>query len=478
MRIVYLLKSFSLLTTMGFAAEETFSKHSLKCNMTQVYEEVPEEVGSIEQMFSQGLFYGRFRINSFGFKWDEERENRRKNHRVVGVGSSIGFQSGRLHGLSLGGTLHGTKAKGSLSSSDAGLYKAGKGVLNRSDVLNHSRYTMATFSEGYIAYNYEDNILKIGRQVFESFLTAGNDTKMIPNSFEGISLVHSSLRDTIFRIAYFNQQKLRDHTTFHRVFAYNGMDENDDSAMHRGLTTAKLKARGIKDRLLIFSARYRGFEDMMLQFNYTSVPELISSFMLQASRRVELGDWTLIPTVRYMRQLDKGAGAIAGANLRSKTSGYRNTESLESSLYGVRVDMVNEAVKWRLGYTQVGDAGDIVAPWRGFPTAGFTRAMGQYNWYANTKSYMLQLDYAFETLPDLKILSRFVVQDFDDKKIGVQADATLFSFDILKKVEDENLYFKTRYAHVMGDDDTIAANGMKKENSSYSEIRFEMNYLF
>ena len=111
---------------------------------------------------------------------------------------------------------------------------------------------------------------------------------------------------------------------------------------------------------------------------------------------------------------------------------------------------------------KIADKCDIVAPWIGLPTAGFTRAMTQYNWYANTKSCMLQFDYEFETIPDLKVMSRFVVQDFDDEKIGVKSTAILFwDLDIvfvhiiqammllglllLGKKLDLNLYFYNTY---------------------------------
>ena len=140
--------------------------------------------------------------------------------------------------------------------------------------------------------------------------------------------------------------------------------------------------------------------------------------------------------------------------------------------------MIKDAFKIRIGYTKVADKGDIVAPWRGFPTSGFTRAMGQYNWNANTKSYMVQFDYAFESIPEFTLLSRYVKQDFDDKKIGVQSDSDVYTLNLVKVLANKKLYLKTRYAHVLGDNNTVASNGILKNNSSYDEMRFEINYLF
>lgn len=179
-----------------------------------------------------------------------------------------------------------------------------------------------------------------------------------------------------------------------------------------------------------------------------------------------------------MYQFDEGAGAIGGANLKTITVGYNNPNSLDAALYGARVDIVQDAFKLRFGYTKVADKGDIIAPWRGFPTGGFTRAMGQYNWYANTKSYMMQLDYEFEDFEEFKVISRFSIQDFDDNKVGVQADSKVFTLDFLKGLGESSYYLKTRLAHVVGDDDTVTSSGFTKLDPSYDEIRLEINYLF
>ncbi|MCO4844521.1 MAG: hypothetical protein KC427_00725 [Sulfurovum sp.] len=48
--------------------DEDSQKHSLKCNMLHLYDDLPGEVDNITDMFSQGIFYGRLRFNSFGFR--------------------------------------------------------------------------------------------------------------------------------------------------------------------------------------------------------------------------------------------------------------------------------------------------------------------------------------------------------------------------------------------------------------------------
>ena len=469
---------------------EDVQKHSLKCDMRHIFEEDPEKAENISDMFCRGVFYGRIRFNSFGFQWKEETEfagvQLRKNHVIAGLGGSLIYRSAYMNGFAVGAGIYTSTSKGSLNNDEAYLYKSGKGVLSRYDALTEGKVSLNSLAQAYLEYKHKYVSLKIGRQIFESFLTRSNDTKMIPNTFEGVTLNIPTLYDTSFKAAYLTRQKLRDHTDFHHVLAagdnpddpYAFFTQNDDTAMHYGLNLSELKARGINDRLIILEAKNRSIENLTVNVNYTAVPDLISSAMVQADYRVYMGNWSVIPALRYMQQFDNGAGDIGGANLKTLTDGYKDPDSLDTELYGARVDVLYDTLKLRFGYSNIADKGDIVAPWRGFPTAGFTRAMGQYNWCANTESFMFQLDYKFEKLSDFKIISRFAIQDFDDEKMGVQADSNTFTIDFLKGLGQTPVYLKTRFAHVYGDKNTVAENGFHKLDPSYDEVRFEVNYLF
>ena len=470
--------------------DEDFFKHSLKCNMLHLYNDDPDNVNNLWGMFTEGIYYGRLRFNSFGYQWNEPLQvdgvKIRDNHAIAAVGGSLIYRTAYLYGFGVGVGLYTTRSMGSLDDTEAYLYKAGKGSLSRYDYKSDGSDSIHTFAQAYLEYQHEENSVKLGRQIFESFLTKSNDTKMIPNTFEGLTFDSKNIFGTSVKLAYLTQQKLRDHSSFHHLLAvgddendpYSIYSENDDSAMHFGLKKSKLEAKGIEDRLIVAEAKSTSIENLTLLMNYTAVPELVSSGMLQADYRIPMGDWSVIPALRVMQQFDMGAGSIGGANLKTLTQGYTDPQSLDAALYGARVDVVQDALKMRFGYTKIADKGDIIAPWRGFPTAGFTRAMAQYNWYANTESYMVQLDYEFEDISEFKIISRFAIQDFDDEKQGVQADSKVFTIDLFKGLGESAYYLKTRYAHVMGDNDTMTSYGYNKLNPSYDEIRVEINYLF
>jgi len=144
--------------------------------------------------------------------------------------------------------------------------------------------------------------------------------------------------------------------------------------------------------------------------------------------------------------------------------------SLDSWLLAARLDLLMPQKQgfFRLGYSQIADKADILAPWRGFPTGGFTRAMAQYNWYANTKTYMARAAYKFT--PNFDVSLRYAIQDFDDDKVNVQGDSTIWHLDTVYKFSPE-FYMKTRVGIV----DADIKNG---NDVSYNEYRLEFNYLF
>jgi hypothetical protein len=98
---------------------------------------------------------------------------------------------------------------------------------------------------------------------------------------------------------------------------------------------------------------------------------------------------------------------------------------------------------------------------------------------------MIRADLDLDTaglIPGVHAFMRYAVQDFDDDKLGTQADSNVVTLDILKEFTAyPGLYMKFRMAHVVGDDDTVVSvNGVPKTklDPSYDEARFEINYLF
>ncbi|WP_309498868.1 hypothetical protein [Sulfurovum sp.] len=478
-------------TVKAEAPTQATSKRQLKENMTLVYNTLPGSVDNIGDMFSEGIFYGRLRSNSFYWDWDSEALDPEDN-KAMGMGGSLIYKSAALNGFSFTMGYYGSLNPGFFNedASDVGIVKSGKDTFSRYKVLKTGDYGMHVLGEAYLEYNNGTVDVIAGRQLFESVFTASNDTKMIPNTFDGISIAAKIAPKTTARVAWFAEQKLRDHENAHDVVTFKdeageSWNNNDDAVVHKGLSYANfLKAGEDPDHnLFMADVNTKYIDNLDFTISGLSLPGVVNDIVAEAHYRVLLDNgWAIRPGVRYFHQMDDGGGAVAvkgadGLDMSGKVAtGYSadviNGHSLDSSLFAARVDTEtpNQKGLLRFAYSKVADKADILAPWRGFPTGGFTRLMGQYNWAANTETYMVQGSYKFNPLFNTSL--GYAIQDFDDAKVNVQADSNVWHMDNVSKLA-KDLEMKVRIALVSADPGTTG-----KDDSSYNEYRLEFNYLF
>ncbi len=475
--------------------KEDKPERQLKGDMVVVYNKLPGTVDNVRDMFAQGIFYGRLRSNTFYWDWDVESASD-KDNKNMGVGGSLIYKSAVLNGFS--GTIG---YYGSLSpeffrmdKDEVGFSKAGKDTFSRYKVATAGSYGIHVIGQAYLEYANDTVDIKAGRQLFESVFTASNDTKMIPNTFDGVSVSANIAPKTTARAAWFGKQKLRDHEDAHDLITFKTADyatnpyskwnNNDDAAVHKGLNYANFVAAGEDTNHDMFLADITTgvVENLDFTLSALTVPGIVTDIVAEAHYRIPFENgWAIRPGARYYHQMDDGGGDVAGyTNLSGKAAtGYdaKVATSLDSSLFAGRVDleMPNKKGFFRLGYSKVADKADIVAPWRGFPTGGFTRAMAQFNWYANTETFMARAVYEFN--PTWKASLRYVVQNFDDAKDNVQADSTVWHLDTWTNIT-KRLQMRMRVGIVEADDNIAKSLGGTKTDVSYNEYRLEFNYLF
>lgn len=479
------------------SADDAKPKRELKGNMMEVYNTLPGTADNITDAFANGVFYGRLRANTFKWDWkDVDTDNS-----AFGLGGSMIYKTAPFAGLSSTAGLYYSNSpfpgiRG--DDSNAGSIKSGKDTISRKSVRDDGDWSMTVLAQAYLQYDFSKTTVKAGRQMFESFLTKSNDTKMIPNTFEGFSVETNEVPQTRLRAAYFYAQKLRDHTTFHDVITFkdssgDSWSNNDDTPIHRGLSHANLTTAGndTNNALIVADVSNKSIDNLQIDVTYGSVPDLVSSITGELNYMIALpSGFSLTPGVRYMKQMDNGAGDIGGASLdgslgidKTPTTnlGYKDRFNLDSSLAMARLVLKKGPLQAQIAYSAVADEGDIVAPWRGFPTGGYTRAMAQYNWRANTKTTAAEVKYDFgkaNIIPGFSAMARYAMQDFDEDKqlAGVQADSNILHMDFIQKIAT-GLEAKLRIGLVSADDHVLGTDA-GKDVDSYNEYRFELNYLF
>jgi len=484
-------------------------------NSTVSYLDEPTEVENFAEIFSEGKFYGRLRSNTFYFWWNEE-DPKHDITLISGLGGSVVYQSAIFEGFGFGAGLYYSHGFFDEKVDSALRFKAGKDAFSRYSFLKTGNKNMAVLGQAYLKYEWWDETsVKVGRQLVESFYTKSNDTKMIPNTFDGVVFNTEDIPDSKLQLAYLQRQKLRDHVEAHAVLmrgdcASDGcfdandttqqgiatLSENDDSAMHKGLTYTNLKAAGKPTEAPLITGDFHTSVDQYsldLDASFYVVPELLSQIMLEGNYEFSFGGVRVIPGVRYIKQFDNGAGAVGGASLSGKVdknnpSGYQDPNSLESQMIAARIVTKISNYKINLAYTHILDEADLVTPWRGFPTSGYTRSMARYNWKANTKSYRLEFVRCTSTdgiYNDIFVQASIMYQDNDETKTLTGTDNSLYYYvGLMQNIAAlDNVQWRMRlgYNQFLDSDKTwVDSNGVTRVDSDFNNLdaRLELNYFF
>jgi hypothetical protein len=459
-------------------------KSTLSSNGIPIYFNLPGPSKSFQEMFSEGKFYGRLRSNNFYYQYKKE-DTARQNHFIGGVGTSLIYRSAKYNGFDFGVGMYASKAFFGESVGEVGNIKAGKDLLSRYDYANSGDKHMAVLGLANIKYrSIKDTDIILGRQLVETFYAKSNDTKMIPNTFEGLMVTTRIIPKSELKIGYLTKEKLRDHTRMHSVLMYDDRNSaeysewngNDDSVMHKGLTYTALKAAGkpTDAPLIVSDFKNKSFKDLTIDASLYSVPELLSQGMLEFNYRYRFDNFTMIPGIRYINQLDQGAGKVGGASYSNDTTGYKDPDSLDAQMIAARLVTRIGNYKINLGYSYVLDQADLINPWRGFPTTGYTRSMGVYNWIANTKSYRLELVYDSSNsgiYNDMYVETSALYIDGDDEKTG-EKDQMYYYLGLIQNLPalpSLQWRFRVGYAQFLDSADS---------DLNCLDSRFEVNYMF
>jgi len=482
-----------LLATSAYALKS--EDRTVKGNYQVEYTKAPGAVNSFTEMFSEGEVYGRLRSNMFLWDWDNENMSATgtRDNDMWGLGGSLVYKTGFFHGLGATVGFYGTVPMHN-DNTDGGTTnfgKAGKDTYHtRADGTEGA---MGNFAEAYLEYKTGKTNVKVGRQGIDSIMLATNDTKMIPNTFEAAVVENKDIPNTSVRAAYIMSQKLRDHQTFHSIIAFEKYNENDDSGVHKGLTPSLISGAGedVNPEMVLITAQNTSIPNLKLNAEYVGIEGFLNTVIAEGNYKIKLNDaWTLTPGIRYLKQMDDGAGAIGGASLSGKfkgnttytgaPSGYTNPNSADGSIIMARLVAASGPLELSAGYSKISDDADIIAMWRGFPTGGYTRSMAQVDWIANTKNWAVKAVYDFGKagmVSGFKVAADYENMNFDDAKAATSGftDRDIFHVDMWKTFKEvPNTEFKFRFATI----DSDPAVGATVDYNSYNEYRFEINYLF
>lgn len=499
--------------------------------------------------FKEGKLDGRIRMQYFNTDWvdnagwnkgttpNKTNTNTKPDGDSEGmaIGGSLIYKTAPLYGISAGAGFYMTHGTGILTDDNNGVYSGYAKNTTASDLFARGPGASTDFGKGYavlaesyLQYDIEKTKIKGGRFLMTNPWITPNDTKMIPIAIEGAEVISNDLANTTIQLDYANKIKERGMTYFGSMADTGDTPDaikNYYRTRYTAYTAPSLKAieklqYGTDDApgVAIAGVKNKSIDSLEIQAWGMHWDDIIDQGMLEANYAIEAGDAIITFGARYMQQFDKGAGDIitpgTGTSIYSKgavtatnTTGGNSSvrkkgdsdNSVDTYMYALRAVTNYGPAKLLLAYSHTDDGGDLIAPWRGFPTYDYTRSMTITDWNANTYAYKAQFDYDFNSLVSgLSAYVSYSYYDRDPSKVGYQGatdryynngDTKQWNIDALYKVASvKGLEFKARYMIqdneqlTLADAKAIGNTGGPSEgygnDTSNRELRLEANYRF
>lgn len=441
--------------------------------------------------FKEGKLEGRLRAQYFDTDWDVNNGITGKgapDAHGMAVGGSLIYKTAPLYGFSAGAGLYTTQnPAGITDAADGAGATTSKDLFSR-DISRPSGAPVSTaygqgyavLAQAYLQYDIAKTKTKTGRMLMSNPYINPNDTKMIPIAIEGIEAISNDLPNTTLQIDYADRIKERGMSYFGNM-ADTG-DTPDKIAAYYGTHYATVKGtHGEAPGVFIGGIKNKSIDNLEVQIWCMRWNDIVDQTTLEANYAFEAGDAIMSFGGRYIKQYDKGAGAI----ILPRTNNHDSDQSVDTSLFALRTSINYRAAKLTFATSHTSNDGDLIAPWRGFPTDGYTRSMTQTDWNANTRAYKAQLDYDWNRMIDgVSTTLSYAYYDRDPSKKPYQSmtdrafqngDTHQSNLDIIYKLSGswKGTEFKVRLMNQ--DNDTTA---LYTKETSNREMRLEANYFF
>jgi hypothetical protein len=373
----------------------------------------------------QSLTQGKLQINLRNFLMDRDY-NQGADQSAWAIGASIAYATKPWYGLSLGG---------SFSTSQPFFYAP----TNRSgtSLLDGSQNGFSVLDQAYLKAQYGGFSGVIGRQLIDTPFLNPNDARMIPVTYEALSLGYT-MGGLSLSLAQVQGIKGWNDTTFQSMSQAAGLKGDDEGVTMGG-------------------AVYKWGSYTVQLWDYYC-HEFMNALYAQADAQWKINkDWSVSASAQAMRQQDVG-------------------EARGGRFYAFQAGVLG-AISWRqttltLAYTDVASDHDMVNPWAGWP--GYTSIMELDNDLAGQRTWLFTLsaDLAQYGLPGFQA-------SFTHTRATVPSGENFVTPDQLESDVDLRYYFqgtlkplwiRLRAAYV---DQDVAIGG-----DTYTDFRLILNYDF
>jgi hypothetical protein len=263
------------------------------------------------------------------------------------AGGILNFESGKLWNiLSVGGEYF---ASVPIDASDS---------MPGSGLLKPIQNTISTFGQGYVRGVFGKQVVTLGRQRINKPYLNGNDSRMLPNTFQGITLDGRWNRGRFF-IGYVDKIKGRSSDTFIAMGRRVGVQNSDEGLWELG-------------------ARYEWGEGNFIGAIASYIPDIMSTIYSELDRSWSSGGWGFRLGAQITDQRSVGDNLLTGTSFNTQSFGARFSAGIDNFIFTTVV-------------SRNGDGAGIRSPFGGDPS--FTSLMLSNFNLANQRTYRIGVSY-------------------------------------------------------------------------------------
>jgi hypothetical protein len=444
---------------------------------------------TVQEAFAEGKVKGElksFYINrsydwGSGFAKDPSTYSRDG----LSVGGQLGYQTASYYGFDAGATFYTTNKLDNKSDNP----DKNDNTLFGSDGGGYS-----VLGEAYISYTAGKTSVRFGQQSINTPFAAPNNFRMLPNTFEGLVIKNSDLKDTKFELGHITRIQtngfansvpvtggvLNPANSLARLSLLYGFGPGykvgefaDISEVYLGSTNTKSTAG-----MTYLNANYTGIKGFTFSIWDQYIHDIMNIVVAKVSYKGKLSDVNTFASVFYTKQNDVGDNLLGKAfdtgagdlDVDSSQYGAMLKASLDNG-FGIDLRYVNTPAS----------AGSVL-------DGGIVNAMGGANPFiisqgalhanlGDTTSYMAGVDYNFKPLTGVDLLSMVKYFEYDIGKYNGYQSGNAWTtkevdFDLIYKVT-KKLKLQARGSFTR---DWLDLGGTK--TLSFNEYRLIAYYAF
>ncbi|MCD8554399.1 OprD family outer membrane porin [Seleniivibrio sp.] len=365
---------------------------------------------NIGEMFSQGSGSAEIRTMFFERDYDGSKQDLGEQ----AIGGIFHYKTAPLYGISLGVGFY---TSNNINSDDD---KGGYDLLQNSSSESHKSLTK--LGEYFIQGEWADTKIKYGAQEVDTPFVNGFDTRMLPKTYKGLSVVNNTVPNLEASLYYLTDTLDRTDTEFTDIASSFNNNMDDNPLYAAGLMYTWNAAEGVK---VVPQAWYYTIEDGF-GFTYSAV-ELSSKF-------------------------SKVSLSLKPSYLIQKAIGDKDGGDLDTHQYGAVGTAKYGDASLSLYYAKTGDDA-LSTPW------GHSKILVQQvlsSQRAEETAYGVKLGYDFSKLGAKGLKFAIFYADYDTPDSGDNAgyDAKELDYDLTYKLPFKalkGLALRFRYADINTD---------------------------